>query len=157
MHHSHFCVISNLHQYFNLLACLSLHNCLLSSKCLIRLDSYHSQDIPEYPRYLIKTKVQFKLIHPVRVRRHIVPLASTLQLDVAREFMSISSAKIDTREGKTGKVTEVFSHIFHNPSRATRQASKVRRRANSTQRQLQLLFETRLKTHSVILCQKTLG
>ena len=40
--------------------------------------------------------------------------------DVAREFMSITSAKIDTREEReTGKVTEVFSHIFHNPSKAS--------------------------------------
>ena len=44
--------------------------------------------------------------------------------DVAREFMSITSAKIDTREEReTGKVTEVFSHIFHNPSKASMASS----------------------------------
>ena len=46
--------------------------------------------------------------------------------DVAREFMSITSAKIDTREQRereTGKVTEVFSHIFHNPSKASMASS----------------------------------
>ena len=44
--------------------------------------------------------------------------------DVAREFMSITSVKIDTREEReTGKVTEVFSHIFHNPSKASTASS----------------------------------